>query len=86
MTAGRLSERGDLSKSKSLQMVAGHDLAFFLYYATTQRKGATPDPNGQRDFERMLVNRSLGFRGGWEGLMSGKVGTLLGARNSQRPE
>ena len=72
----------EFSKSRSLQMVAGHDLAFFLYYATTQRKGATPDANGQRDFERMLVNRSLGFRGGWDGLMSGKVGTLLGARKS----
>ena len=29
----------EFSKSRSLQMVAGHDLAFFLYYATTQRKG-----------------------------------------------
>lgn len=72
----------EFSKSRDLQMVAGHDLAFFLYYASTQRNGETPTMSDQRDFERMLVNRSLGLRDGWGGLMVGKVGRFLGASQS----
>lgn len=70
----------EFSKSKDLHMVAGHDLTFFLYYASTQRNGVTPTMSGHREFEKMLVNRSLGLRDGWRKLMVGRVGRFLGCK------
>ena len=75
----------EFSGTKRLKLVAGHDLTFFLYYACAQRGGWAPTSRGLGDFERLLVNISLRYRQGWNGLISGKIaGFLDGAGRSRR--
>ena len=75
----RKAER-EFSGTRSLKLVAGHDLTFFLYYACAQRNGRAPTSRGKRDFERLLVNKSLRYRQGWNGLISGKIAGFLRPR------
>ena len=61
-------------------MVGGHDLCFFLYYVSSQRKGREITNSGLHRFETSLRRESIKerYRKFWSGLMNGKVGHILG--------
>ena len=76
------SLESEFSLFENLPMIAGHDLSFFLYYISSKRNQQNPTMIGYRDFERLLINKSLNLknRESWGELMQGKVGGILGFR------
>ena len=76
------SLESEFSSFENLPIIAGHDLSFFLYYLSSKRKKQTPTMMGYRDFERLLINKSLNQKNRefWGELMQGKIGIILGLR------
>lgn len=62
------------------QVIGGHDLCFFLYYVSSQRKGHEATNSGLYSFESSLRRDSVKPRNRkfWSALMNGKVGKILG--------
>jgi hypothetical protein len=76
------SLESEFSSFENLPIIAGHDLSFFLYYISSKRKKQNPTMMGYRDFERLLINKSLNQKNRefWGELMQGKIGIILGFR------
>jgi len=76
------SLESEFSLFENLPMIAGHDLSFFLYYISSKRNQQNPTMIGYRDFERLLINKSLNLKNRefWGELMQGKIGIILGFR------